>query len=855
MPMAKPKQIAVLLVFVLLLFSCQAPAATGLHADASQKELRIGVLLSLDQDTICRRFQELREHLHTFRPDSRATIIPMSTAELNSAVEEQRIDLIITNPAHYIALRHNFGLSEPLVTMVHSHYGTPIKGFGVTLFARSDNPASNSITDLPHRTLALPVKGSFGLAILQYELQARKLPRILDKNLIITGLPHEQVVQAVLTGRADFGFVRSGSLELLAAQKRLDPAQIKIINKKPYPEFPFAVSSRLFSDWPVAALRHLSQEDKKWLTAALLLFKRRLHFNPIFSLEEFSTPANYDAAETMMRTMRMPPFNHIPELRPAEVLMLYRGEALFVFSCLMIALVLGIYLFSSRQQLKRERQRYANILLGTDVGTWEWHIPSGRARFNKQWTAMLGYELSELEPTTIETWDLLTHPDDLNVAEKRIQQHFEGKSRLYECELRMRHKDGHWVWILDRGQVLRRDSHENPLLMCGTHMDITRRKHAEEQQKRLSEIVERSVNEIYLIDPDTFMFVQANRAAQENLGYSMEELRGMTLVDIKPEFTPHTLTEMVRPLKTKQQDLLTFVTQLQRKNGQTYTAEIHAQIIELPSETVIAAIALDISARKAAEQHLKATLVELKRSNQDLEQFAYIASHDLQEPLRMVSSYTQLLERRYHDKLDDDAREFMYFAVDGAKRMQRMIDDLLAYSRVTTQGKSLIRQSMLNILNDAQLNLRQAIEESQAKILCAELPEVMGDRAQLLQLLQNLLSNSIKFRRAEEPPVIHVNAEVAPDNPAMIRFSIADNGIGFDPKFTEQVFTLFRRLHERPKYPGTGIGLAVCKRIVQRHNGKIWCHTVPGCGTTFFFTLPRVQETGTNLDAPVDTPR
>jgi signal transduction histidine kinase/DNA-binding LacI/PurR family transcriptional regulator len=225
---------------------------------------------------------------------------------------------------------------------------------------------------------------------------------------------------------------------------------------------------------------------------------------------------------------------------------------------------------------------------------------------------------------------------------------------------------------------------------------------------------------------------------------------------------------------------------------------------------------------------------ELAEANDQLEQFAYVASHDLQEPLRMVTSYLQLLERRYHNKLDSDAQEFIDFAVDGAARMKRMIDDLLAYSRVITREKPLEPVDCELLLTQALSNLEIAIEESQALITREPLPVVMADDIQLVGVFQNLIGNAIKFH-ADRQPQIHIAAK---QTEGKWFFSVADNGIGIAPEASERIFVIFSRLHTQAAYPGTGIGLAICKKVIERHGGRIWVESQPGEGSTFFFTLP-----------------
>ncbi|MBD2058928.1 response regulator [Oculatella sp. FACHB-28] len=225
---------------------------------------------------------------------------------------------------------------------------------------------------------------------------------------------------------------------------------------------------------------------------------------------------------------------------------------------------------------------------------------------------------------------------------------------------------------------------------------------------------------------------------------------------------------------------------------------------------------------------------ELARSNAELEQFAYVASHDLQEPLRMVASYVQLLERRYQDQLDQNARDFIAYAVDGTVRMQELIQALLSYSRIGTRGKEFRLTDCNSALDRALENLRLAIAETEAVITHDPLPELMADSIQLSQLFQNLLGNALKFR-SDRPPVIHIGAVQKEES---WLFSVQDNGIGMETKYGDRIFAIFQRLHSRTKYPGSGIGLAISKKIVERHGGQIWVESMPGEGTTFYFTIP-----------------
>jgi PAS domain S-box-containing protein len=325
--------------------------------------------------------------------------------------------------------------------------------------------------------------------------------------------------------------------------------------------------------------------------------------------------------------------------------------------------------------------------------------------------------------------------------------------------------------------------------------------------------------------------VLVNREIERLFGYAREELLGQTVEmlvprrmrDRHPSFrTGFWTNPQVRAMGSGR-DLFGI-----HKNGAEIPVEIGLIPIEMDEGPVVLASIVDITVRKRAEE-------ELRRSNEELERFAYVASHDLQEPLRMVASFVQLLGQRYKGKLDADADEFIGYAVDGAHRMQQLIQDLLSYSRVGTRGTALVPTDTGAALDRALVNLRLALDEAGSVVSHDPLPTVRGDPGQLEHLFLNLVGNAIKFRGAE-PSRIHISAtDAGPDG---WRISVRDNGIGIEADYFERIFVIFQRLHGREQYGGTGIGLAIAKKIVERHGGRIWVDSEPGRGATFSFTLP-----------------
>ena len=483
----------------------------------------------------------------------------------------------------------------------------------------------------------------------------------------------------------------------------------------------------------------------------------------------------------------------------------------------------------------------------------------------------------------------LLHPED----RERVLDEDERTERTGEPfreEYRQFTRDGRLLWVRDEA-ILVRDENSEPLYWQGVVFDISEQKRVEEalrqQNQYLETLHETTLGLIERLDPTSLLRGILERAAAlvgtahgyiylEDPGDGKLEMRlGAGLFEgyegqrIAPgDGVAGTVFESGKPLTVDDYmywehrlahfpDTIRALVGVPLRSGKRVTGVLALCYTEadrgfgeqevglLTRFANLASVALDnarlhdsarreLAAREKTERELAALVEELQRSNAELEQFAYVASHDLQEPLRMVSSYTQLLARRYKDRLDADADEFIGYAVDGANRMQNLINDLLQYSRVGTRGQELAPTDAGGVFEAACANLRKAIEENGAEVAVGELPVVMGDHSQLVQLFQNLVANAIKFRAAQ-PPQIRVEAE---RQDSMWRFSVSDNGIGIDPEYLERIFVIFQRLHGRTEYDGTGIGLAVCKKIVERHGGRIWVESRPGEGSTFYFTLP-----------------
>jgi PAS domain S-box-containing protein len=366
--------------------------------------------------------------------------------------------------------------------------------------------------------------------------------------------------------------------------------------------------------------------------------------------------------------------------------------------------------------------------------------------------------------------------------------------------------------------------------------DVTARKIAEaalrESDLRFRNIVECSPTAIYLYQlesDDRLILTDANPSSDRIIGIAHSGLVGKSIEEAFPRLVDTEIPAMYRAIARGELDPQTFEVPYEDERFHGY----YLVTVFRTGPGLVAVDFVDISDRKQAEEELASRTEDLARSNAELEKFAYVASHDLQEPLRMVASYTQLLQRRYQGQLDDDADEFIAFAVDGATRMQRLINELLAYSRVGSQGEPLAEADLEPVLGEVLEVLGLSIAESNATVTHDPMPTVTCDPTQIGQVFQNLIANAIKFR-GEDPPIIHIGAQSSEGEWV---FSVKDNGLGIEPEYFDRIFVIFQRLQSRTEYPGTGMGLAICKRIIERHGGRTWVESDSETGSTFYFTL------------------
>lgn len=484
---------------------------------------------------------------------------------------------------------------------------------------------------------------------------------------------------------------------------------------------------------------------------------------------------------------------------------------------------------ASQASLSESEERLRLAMSSANQGWFDVNLRTGKVDVSEEYVRMIGYEPDTFK-TDLPNWLENVHPEDRDAVTANFQACVE-KGGPVSMEYRRQAKSGDWKWIQSVGKIVQSDAGQKPVRMIGIHADITKRKVAELELTKAEEqfrMLFNSISDAVYIASLSDRFIQVNQSACELLGYRQEELLQMGPSSLDTAEHAAMLPDRIQALMMSGQ--LVFQSEHVHKNGSVIPVELSARIIEFEGEPAILAVSRDISERKRAE-------MELKRSNAELEQFSYAISHDMRQPLRMISAHLGLLKKSLADHLDTDQRESFNFAVEGAKRLDQMLVSLLEYSRVGRKGEPAALVESRALLDEALLFLGPAIEEAGANIrILGEWPRIFVSPDEMLRLMQNLISNAIKFRVTGRTPEITLTSETK----GQVWFMrVADNGVGIIPDQIDRLFQVFQRLQSRAAYEGTGIGLALCRKIAEHHHGRIWAESPgEGQGSTFRVELP-----------------
>jgi PAS domain S-box-containing protein len=502
--------------------------------------------------------------------------------------------------------------------------------------------------------------------------------------------------------------------------------------------------------------------------------------------------------------------------------------------------------------LRESEQRWQFALEGAGDGVWDWDVPTGKVFFSDRWKSMLGYSSEEIEDN-INEWDRLVHPDDKKSCYDALDNHFTGKVPVYIKEHRMRAKDGSWKWILDRGKIIEHTSDGKPKRVIGTHTDITRLKETEarllNQNVFINTILDNLPIGVAVNSFDSGIASYMNAKFAEIYGWSKEELTDIESF-FKRVYPDEAYREQLQkrimndiksgdPARMKWDDIVITTSAGEKKI-------ISAVNIPLIEQNVMVSTVQDVTGQKKAErQILKLNTQlenkvfertrELENANLELEAFSYTVSHDLRAPLRAINGFTQILAEEYAKVLDVEGLRQLEIISDNARNMDKLIKDLLEFSRT---GRAEIKKSLVNMQNLVQSvwgEITSDIKYERIGITITEMPDANVDSNLIKQVWTNLISNAVKFSGTKDNPEITLGGHV--ENGDHIYY-VKDNGVGFEPESSERIFQVFQRLHKAGEFDGTGVGLAIVQRIVQKHGGRVWAEGKPSKGACFYFSLP-----------------
>lgn len=485
-------------------------------------------------------------------------------------------------------------------------------------------------------------------------------------------------------------------------------------------------------------------------------------------------------------------------------------------------------------------QRLAFTLRGSDLGLWDVDLQENKMFVNNTWSDIVGYSPDEIEPRT-SFWLDHIHPDDSQRLLNAWNEHLGGHAERFKAEHRVRTKSGEWKWLMARGKIVERDDQDKPLRISGVVIDVTDRKCAEERLLQIAQVFIDAIDPIFVVNLKDAV-IDLNRSAEHTYGWNREDLIDESILTIVPpefrERAEEILERCKRGEKVKNVEIVHIT-----KSGATIPVLLSLSLLrnDKAEPVGIATITKDLSNLKRTEKMLHARMEGLKRSNKDLEEFAYLAAHDLREPLIGIAAYAKVLQKRYKENLDAQAHQFISRTLDTITRMDCLIQSLLSYSRLGGDAPNLEPTDCNQALVQALANLGSAIEASGAKVMSGSLPTVTANPGLLVQVFQNLISNAIRYA-GDRLLEIHIGAL---REGTEWTFFVKDNGIGIEPPYFDRIFRIFQRLESGLDRPGTGIGLANCKKIIERHGGRIWVESKPGKGSTFFFTIPDWNTSGT----------
>ena len=849
------------LVLIVFLVSMAYPSVQAYGAEP----VKIGVLAFRPKPQTLAQWQPLAAVLKQTMPERDFVIEAFDYAGLDQAVASRQLDFVLTNSGHYVFLKKRSGLSSPLATVIALNKNSqPSPVYGGVIFTRAGQADINTLQDIKGKTVATVTLESFA----GYQMQAYELSRLgirmpQEVKLVTTGMPHDKVVEAVLAGQAEVGFVRTAVLEGMASNGKLDFKQLKILNSQNLPGFTQQLSTHLYPEWPFAAMPQTDEDLARHVAAVLFTLGDNTAATHTMEIHGFTVPADYSAVEELLRELRLPPYDFAPRFTLYDVWSHYRWQIVGALGAAGLIVLLGMRLFfanrrlvvkqdlllQQQQRIEEDEEKFRTVADYTF--DWEyWQGPQDEILYmTPSCEQVTGYSRAEF----IANPDLLKHlihSDDRHLM--AAHRHDIDNQEDGTLDFRIVRRDGgirwiehicHPVWNSDEVFKGRRVSNR----------DITGRLEAEEARSQLSVIIERSLNEIYLFDAETLRFKHVNQGALKNIQYTLEELKGMTPVDIKPLVTETSFRAMIQPLLADEQDVLVFETVHRRADGSLYPVEAHLQLVGSGQQRTFLAVIFDITKRKHLEEEkaeVEAKYHQLQKA-ESLGRMAGAIAHNYNNMLAVVIGNLELGMAN----LPPDAEltnKCMTAALKGARRAAEVSSLMLTYLGQTPGTRELLDLSELCSRTLPMLRGTMPAEVQVEADLSTPGPCIKASAREIQQILSNLVTNAWEAL-CEKPGVIHLSVKMVPaaEIPVTHRFpldwipqddvryaclEVTDSGCGI---MKEIIDTLLFDPFYTTKFTGRGLGLPVVLGIVRTHHGAITVESEMERGSVFrvFFPL------------------
>ncbi len=825
--------------------ACCACVGAPLIAAAAAPPVRIGILAFRPKQQTLEQWQPLAAALKRAVADREFVVEAYSYQELDAAVAARQLDFVLTNPGHYVLLAQRSGLSSPLATLALKEGEKSVTAFGGVIFTRADQNSIDTLGDLGGKRIAIVAKESLGGYQMQaYELHLAGLPLPQDSRLVVTGMPHDKTVEAVLAGQAEVGFVRTGVIEGMAREGKLEMKALKILNRQSYPEFPALASTHLYPEWPFVAMPHAEENLTRHVAAALFRLEEDTAATRALDIHGFGVPADYGPVEDLLRQLRLPPFEAMPAFTARDVWLRYRGEVLAAALASALILALGVALMWSNRALGTSEERLRLALAAARQGWFDLNLSTGRAAVSPEYALLLGYRPEEYA-FTLQTWLDDMHPDDRAGVRASLDAAL-ATGEATDVTYRRRRKAGDWIWLNSVGQVVKRDPTGKPLRMIGVHTDVTERKRAEaalqSSDMRFHTLARVAPVGIFHTDTDG-LCLYVNERWCEITGMSQEAARaaGWSLA-LHPDDRDWVAAKWYRfaaadlPFREEYR--------FQRPDGSVVWVIGQASGLKGADGNVIGYVGTitDITINKNNESALTEAKAAAEAATLAKSRFLATMSHEIRTPMNGILGMAQML--LMPDLSDEERRDFARTVLNSGHTLLTLLNDILDLSKVEA-GKLELEAIVFEperVIHEAKTLFAEAAKAKRLRLEAVSFvpsgQRYLGDPNRLRQMLCNLVSNAVKFT-AQGEVRISVRELRRDKQDAMLAFSVADSGIGIAKEKQRTLFEAFSQADNSTTrvFGGSGLGLSIVRSLATLMGGEAGVDSEFGQGSRFWFHI------------------